>query len=127
MQRENSTTMVDPRLLLLGGICLGVAGQFLMKYGMNQVGKIDRFGLAVLIHMFSNPFVILGFACYGLSSIGYLMAISNMKLSQAYPMLGIGYVLVMFVSALFLKESVRPVHWLGTLLIFAGVWLVGWR
>lgn len=127
MQEESSKTMVHPLVLLLFAVCLGVTGQFLMKHGMNQVGSIDRFGVASLIRMFSNVFVLLGFASYGVSSVAYLIALSKLDLSVAYPMVGIGYVLVMFISGLFLKETVGPLRWLGALLIFAGVWLVGRR
>lgn len=125
MQEESEATMVNPLVLILGAVVLGVLGQFLMKNGMNQVGAIDRFGPAALVHMFSNPFVILGFVSYGVSSISYLVALSRLDLSVAYPMVGIGYVLVMLVSWLFLREPVSPLRWLGALLIFAGVWLVG--
>lgn len=125
MQKENTRVMVHPFVLLLGAVCLGVLGQFLMKSGMNRVGAIDSLGVASLIRLFSNPFVLLGFASYGISSIGYLMALSKLELSVAYPMVGVGYILVMLISWLFLREQVSAVRWLGALLIFAGVWLVG--
>lgn len=125
MGKETETRMVHPLGLLLGAVCLGVMGQFLMKSGMNQVGAIDRFGLGVLVRMFSNPWVLLGFASYGVSSIAYLMALSRLDLSVAYPMIGVGYVLVVLVSWLVLHESVSALRWLGVLLIFAGVWLIG--
>ena len=115
MQEESSKTMVHPLVLLLFAVW------------MNQVGSIDRFGVASLIRMFSNVFVLLGFASYGVSSVAYLIALSKLDLSVAYPMVGIGYVLVMLISGLFLKETVGPLRWLGALLIFAGVWLVGRR
>ena len=117
--------MVHPFALLLVAVCLGVLGQFLMKSGMNQVGAIDRFGLSALVRMFSNPFVILGFASYGISSVCYLMALSRLDLSVAYPTAGLGYVVVLLVSAVVLHEPVGLLRWLGVLLIFAGVWLVG--
>ena len=125
MQKENRIGMVHPLALLLGAVALGVLGQFMMKSGMNRVGAIDRFGLATLVRVFSNPFVLLGFASYGVSSIAYLMALSKLDLSVAYPMIGIGYVLVLLISALFLHEPVSRARWLGGLLIFIGVWLVG--
>lgn len=117
--------MGQPFFLLLGAVCLGVTGQFLMKNGMNQVGAINSLALASLFRMFSNPLVLLGFASYGLSSVGYLMALSRLDLSVAYPMVGMGYVLVMLISWLILHEPVSALRWLGTLLIVAGVWLVG--
>jgi multidrug transporter EmrE-like cation transporter len=117
--------MVNPLALVLGAVILGVLGQFLMKNGMNQVGAIDSFGLAALARVFSNAYVILGFASYGISSVIYLLALSKLDLSVAYPMVGIGYILVMLVSWRFLREPVGPLRWLGAVLIFAGVWLVG--
>jgi len=117
--------MANPFVLILVAVCLGVVGQIMMKNGMNQVGAITQFGLATLVHVFSNPFVLLGFASYGLSSVVYLLALSRLDLSVAYPMIGLGYVLVVFFSWLVLREQVGPLRWLGALLIVAGVWLVG--
>lgn len=125
MQEESRTTMVNPLALVLAAVALGAVGQFLMKSGMNRVGAIDSVSLGMFTRMFSNPMVILGFATYGVSSICYLAALSRLDLSVAYPMVGLGYILVMLISWLFLHEPVSPVRWLGALLIVGGVWLVG--
>jgi drug/metabolite transporter (DMT)-like permease len=125
VEEEGRTTMANPLVLVLVAVALGAVGQFLMKSGMNQVGTIDSLGVGMLTRMFSNPLVIFGFASYGVSSICYLVALSRLDLSVAYPMVGFGYILVMLISWLFLREPVSPVRWLGALLIFAGVWLVG--
>ena len=117
--------MMNPFVLIGGAVCLGVVGQLLMKSGMNQVGAIDRLGVAALIRVFSNPWVLLGFASYGLSSVVYLMALSKLDLSVAYPMIGLGYVLVVLFSWLLLREPVGVARWVGVFLIVAGVWLVG--
>lgn len=115
----------NPLVLVLAAVGLGAVGQLLMKSGMNQVGAIDSLGIGMFVHMFSNPRVILGFASYGISSICYLVALSRLDLSVAYPMVGIGYILVMLISWLILHEPVSPARWMGALLIVAGVWLVG--
>ncbi len=126
MQEESRTVMTsNPLVLVLAAVGLGAAGQLLMKSGMNQVGAIDSLSVGMLVRMFSNPMVLLGFASYGISSICYLMALSRLDLSVAYPMVGIGYILVMLISALILREPVGPLRWMGVLLIFAGVCLVG--
>jgi drug/metabolite transporter (DMT)-like permease len=125
VEEESRTTMVNPLTLVLVAVALGAVGQFLMKSGMNRVGTIDNLGIGMLTRMFSNPLVIFGFASYGVSSICYLVALSRLDLSVAYPMVGFGYILVMLISWLFLREPVTPLRWVGALLIFAGVWLVG--
>ncbi len=117
--------MTKPFVLICGAVCLGVIGQILMKNGMNRVGAVDSLGLATLVRVFSNPFVLLGFASYGLSSVAYLMALSRLELSVAYPMIGLGYVLVVFFSWAILREQVGVARWVGTALIVLGVWLVG--
>lgn len=125
MTKETKAAMANPFVLIFVAVCLGVVGQIMMKNGMNQVGAITHFGLGTLVHVFSNPFVLLGFASYGLSSVVYLLALSRLDLSVAYPMIGLGYVLVVFFSWLVLREQVGLLRWLGVVLIVAGVWLVG--
>jgi uncharacterized membrane protein len=46
-------------------------------------------------------------------------------LSFVVPMTSVGYVLSVVLGVWFLAEVVTPVHWIGTLLIFAGTLLVG--
>lgn len=116
---------MNPVALLLLAVGLGVAGQMVMKTGMNQVGQIDAISLNVLARMFTNVYVVLGFAAYGLSSISYLMALSKLPLSFAYPMVGLGYVIVVFLSWLLLKEPVSLARWMGVLLICGGAFLIG--
>lgn len=96
-----------------------------MKTGMNQVGQIDAFSLAVIIRMITNPFVFSGFASYGISSIAYLFALSKLDLSFAYPMIALGYVAVVLFSWLVLHEPISVARLAGVLLICLGVWLVG--
>jgi uncharacterized membrane protein len=46
-------------------------------------------------------------------------------LSFVLPLTGVGYVLAAVLGKLFLAEEVTARHWIGTLLIFAGVAVVG--
>ena len=114
-------------LLLLITVGLNVAGQFLMKQGMSQVGVIGG-PLPVmagsLAKAFLNPFVIGGVGAYGFSSIFWLVLLSRVELSYAYPALSMGYVLITLVSALLLGEQVSAMRWAGVFVIVAGVILV---
>ncbi|MGB9593865.1 MAG: EamA family transporter [Anaerolineae bacterium] len=40
-------------------------------------------------------------------------------------MVGLGYVIVVFLSWLILKEPVSPARWIGVLLICGGAFLIG--
>ncbi len=113
--------------LLLITVGLNVAGQYLMKQGMGQVGVIGG-SLPVMANSltkaFLNPYVIGGVGAYGFSSIFWLILLSRVELSYAYPALSIGYVLITLVSAFLLNESVSPLRWLAVAVICVGVILL---
>ena len=74
-------------------ILLAVAGQLLMKKGMMLFGTFPASQILFkLIPMFMNPFVFFGFACFGLSSIFWLIVLSRLPLSLVYPMVSVAYV-----------------------------------
>ena len=112
--------------LILGiSILLAVTGQLLMKKGMMVFGTFPASQLLFkIIPMFMNPYVFFGFACFGLSSLFWLVVLSRLELSLVYPMVSVAYVLVAIISWLFFKENVTLVRWLGILVIICGVYLI---
>jgi len=118
---------MKPGFLLLGTLVLNVIGQVVMKRGMTVVGTVpgDLASLpAFALRTLTTPFVWLGFAAYGLSAALWLVVLSRLELSFAYPILSLSYVLIVLISALVLHENVTPVRWLGVLVIIGGVWLI---
>lgn len=114
-------------LLLLVTITLNVSGQYLMKRGMSSVGEIGG-DLALmgerLFNAFLNPYVIGGVGAYGLSSIFWLILLSRVDLSYAYPALSLGYVVVTIIGAIMLGEQVSMTRWASVLVICFGVFLL---
>lgn len=113
--------------LLLITVTLNVFGQFLMKQGMGQIGAIGGSAEVMatsLLRAFLNPYVIGGVGAYGLSSIFWLILLSRVDLSYAYPALALGYVLVTLIGAWILGESVSTLRWLAVGIICAGVVLL---
>jgi len=112
-------------ILLVVDILMVVAGQFLIKHGVGQVGKFGEMGVVkFLVSALFNIHVLSGIALYALSALVWLALLSRVDLSVAYPMLSLGYVLVVLVAWAFLGE---PMTWwkaLGVVLIGLGVWLV---
>ncbi|MBU0672903.1 MAG: EamA family transporter, partial [Candidatus Margulisbacteria bacterium] len=80
--------------------------------------------LQKLVPMFSNPFVFFGFACFGLSSIFWLVVLSRFEISFVYPIVSVAYILVAIASIIFFKENVTLVRWLGISVIVFGVFLI---
>lgn len=117
--------MLRSMLLILTSVSLGVAGQLVLKMGIIRAGNLEaalaqsawRFAAAIL----GSPLIVLGLAFYGISSVFWLLVLSRVELSLAYPMLALGYVGILIVSAVFLHEEVTTLRWLGTALIVIGV------
>ena len=116
--------MSRPMIMLLIAIFCSVAGQILMKIGMNQVGGLDQFDIPAMINMFLNPYVFSGIASYGIGFIFYLFALSKLDQSFAYPMFSLGYVLVAVFNWVFLHESFSVSRLAGVIVIIIGVALL---
>ncbi len=112
-------------LLILVAIVLGSFGQVFMKKGMMTFGSVTLTTIwSQLVRILTIPYVLMGFAFFGVSAILWLVVVSRNDLSYAYPMVSLGYVLVLLASAFFFKENISLVRVLGVALICAGVCLV---
>jgi drug/metabolite transporter (DMT)-like permease len=114
--------MIIALILLVVAILLGAAGQISLKTGLNLLG--DKPSPLVVLRSILTPYVFLGFVCYGLSSLLYLVAISRLDLSYAYPMVALSYVIVTFLSWRYLGETVPLLRVGGLAIICAGVVVV---
>ena len=112
-------------LLIIANVILVVIGQTFIKMGMNKVGGFEWHNLgSFLVKAFTNPLAITGIILYIISSAIWLMVLSKVDLSFAYPMLSLGYVLILIISAIFLHETVGPMRIVGVLLIVIGIIVV---
>jgi multidrug transporter EmrE-like cation transporter len=114
-------------LLILVCVTLGVGGQLMLKHGMSARGNpVDQMVEVVphLIAAASNPFVIAGGVLYALSFALWLIVLTRADLSYAYPLLSMGYVIVVLLSRVLFQEAVTPIRLAGTLVICVGVFLI---
>ncbi len=120
--------MLKNLALIIFSISLAVCGQVSLKVGMNKIGEISVAHLSrpiqTLIKVFSNSNVFFGLALYVIAAVIWLVVLSRVDLSFAYPMMGLSYVLILFISKFFLKENVMSLRWLGASLICLGVVLI---
>lgn len=113
--------------LLFTGVLLNAAAQLLLKAGTNVLGVITltrdswigQFG-----RMAVEPHFIAGVACYGVSLIVWIIGLSRVPVSMAYPLLSLGYVINAVAAHYLLGEAVTLGRWLGIGFIVLGVWLV---
>ena len=117
--------MYKPFLIVITAICFSVSGELLLKSGMNSVGVLSLTNFwPTFGKVFTNPRILSGFGLFGIGAVFWLAAISRVPLSWAYPMLSIGYILILLFSAVVLKEQVAPLRWVGALVICVGIVLV---
>lgn len=113
--------------LVLTGVLLNAAAQILLKAGVRHMGVISL-QLPVLVKAgFSlaiNPYILAGLACYVVSVVVWLLALSRVAVSIAYPMLSIGYIVTAIVAWLYLGEQMNMMRWAGISVIIVGVFLV---
>ena len=112
-------------LLILFSISIAVAGQILLKIGVNRIGIVDFSDLEALKQLFfgviKSPLVISGLFLYVISAAIWLVVLSAVDLSFAYPFIGLTYVMVLILSRFILKEDVNLIRWAGALIITIGV------
>lgn len=112
-------------LLILFSISIAVSGQILLKIGINHIGMVNFSNLDALKQLFfgviKSPLVISGLFLYVISAAIWLVVLSAVDLSFAYPFIGFTYVMVLVLSKFILKEDVNPIRWAGALIITIGV------
>jgi multidrug transporter EmrE-like cation transporter len=113
--------------LILTGVLLNAAAQLLLKAGTNAVGHFAFHAgnvLPVGMRLALEPHILGGMACYVVSLVVWIMALSRVPVSIAYPMLSIGYVVNAVVAYFWLGEAVTPMRMLGIGIIVLGVYVV---
>ena len=100
----------------------------LLKIGMNEVGEVnsDSFKTpGILIkQLLSTPAVLAAIPVYAVSNIGWLIVLSKLNLSVAYPFLASLYIFIPVLSMVFLSESLTLQHWTGIIVIGIGIGVV---
>lgn len=113
--------------LILIGVLLGAAGQLFLKAGTNRVGKfafrrdnILPMGWKLAI----EPHIVAGLACYVISVAIWIVALSRVEVSIAYPMVSIGYVINAVAARYLFGEAVTRTRVVGIFIIVIGVYIV---
>ena len=113
--------------LILSGVLLNAAAQLLLKAGTNAVGHFAFSAenlIPIGLKLAFEPHILGGIACYVVSLVVWIMALSRVEVSIAYPMLSIGYVINALIAWHFFGESVNAMRMAGIGVIIVGVFLV---
>jgi multidrug transporter EmrE-like cation transporter len=113
--------------LVLTGVFLNAVAQLLLKAGTNAVGHFEFHwdnALPVGMKLAANPAILGGMTCYVISLVVWIMALSRVPVSIAYPMLSIGYLLNALAAWAWFGETLGAQKLLGIGFIILGVWLI---
>jgi multidrug transporter EmrE-like cation transporter len=112
---------------LITGVLLNAAAQLLLKAGTNLLGVItltrDNWPAMLWRMATTLPFVA-GTGLYVISLVVWIMGLSRVPVSVAYPMLSLGYVVNAIAAYYLFGEAVTVTRWLGIVFIILGVWLI---
>ncbi len=113
--------------LIMTGVLLNAGAQLLLKAGTNAVGKFE-FSAANIVpvgmKLAFEPHIMGGLACYVVSVVVWILGLSRVEVSIAYPMLSVGYVLNAVAAWYLFGESMTAQKLVGIAFIVAGVFLV---
>jgi len=113
--------------LLMLGVFLNATAQLLLKAGTNAVGQFEfNAGNIVPVGMklALEPHILGGVICYVVSLVVWILGLSRVEVSIAYPMLSIGYVLNAVAAWYLFGEAVSVTRLAGIGVIIIGVYIV---
>ncbi len=113
--------------LLLFSVLLNASAQLLLKAAMDRIGEFTFSWsnlIPIGIQVLTNPFIIAGLTVYVISVGVWIMVLSRVEVSIAYPMVSLGYIVTAIVSYYWLGENISFTRMLGIAVILFGVYLV---
>ena len=113
--------------LLMAGVLLNAAAQLALKAGTNRIGEF-AFALDNIVpigaRLASSPYILAGVGCYVVSLVVWILGLSRVPVSVAYPMLSVGYIVNAVAAWLLFGESITAQKLVGIGMIIIGVVLV---
>ena len=109
------------------GVLLNAGAQLLLKAGTSRVGAF-AFTVDSLVpagwKLATSPFVIAGLSCYVVSVVVWILGLSRVPVSVAYPLLSVGYIVNAIAAYFLFGEALVPQKLVGIGFIVVGVFLV---
>lgn len=101
-----------------------VYGQLVLKWQVGLVGSAPAGFLPkinFLLEVLFNPWVISALVAAFAAAMFWMLALSKLPLTTAYPFTASSFLLVLFFGATFFGEAITAGKLVGTLLVFAGI------
>lgn len=114
---------------MLVSVGFATAGQLTLKAAMEAIGRIGTAQVSdagqTVARAVKEPLLWIGLVLFGVSALFWLVVLSRVALSLAYPFVGISYVVVVALARFFFDEHIPPLRWIGVSVIAVGIALIG--
>lgn len=114
-------------MLVITGVLLNVAAQLLIKTGTNSVGHFEFVReniVPIAWKLATNPHIVAALTCYVFGVVVWVLALSRVQVSIAYPMLSMGMVLNAVAAWYLFSEPLNATKFIGMGVIIFGVVLI---
>ncbi|KAF1041961.1 MAG: 4-amino-4-deoxy-L-arabinose-phosphoundecaprenol flippase subunit ArnF [Herbaspirillum frisingense] len=112
---------------IFAGICLNAVAQLLLKAGTNAVGAIHLTAenwFSTGLKLATQLPIIGGLSCYVISVVVWIIGLSRVDVTVAYPLLSLGYIINAIGAWYFLGEAVSVQRLVAIGVIIVGVVLL---
>ena len=111
--------------LIAVNVTMASLGQIVLKAGMSATPVLDSLakgiGWSTVSIVLLHPLVVLGLMMYVGAALVWLLVLARIDVSLAYPFVGLGFILTMFLGWAVHDEVLNFARVTGTLLIACGV------
>lgn len=113
--------------LIFTGVMLNAAAQILMKAGTNSIGYFE-FSMANIVpigwRLATEWHIVVALFCYALSVIIWILALSRVPVSIAFPLLSMAYIVTAIAAWYLLGEALSLTKVAGIVVIILGVIII---
>lgn len=107
--------------MVLGYVLLNSFGAIVIKYKINKMGEIQynsfKLIISYFIELLRSPLIICGVLSIFLSAFLWMIALSRLQISLAYPVaVGLNFIIVVSIALIFLREQL-PVDKMAAILL----------
>lgn len=111
--------------VLLFAVAMAAVGQVMLKHGMSDAKRdAHASSRSLLSAAATSPWIIVGLMIFAVSAVAWLLTLSRVPLSIAYPFNALGYLGILTMSVFVLNERTNVWTWVGTALVVGGLVLV---
>ncbi len=125
---RTGSTLISIGILIVS-VAFATAGQLTLKAAMESIGRIGTAQVSdagqTLMRAVKEPLLWIGLVLFGVSALFWLIVLSRVDLSLAYPFVGISYVVIVALARFIFHEQVPTLRWIGVSVIAVGIALIG--